>query len=148
MVLLPPQDMSSKTINIINFPKINYINCKTFPTGITKLLDEFRSWEWIHGKTPKFKVTRVLEGVASNGQVHRMNLIVEVENGLIKDIRLSLPPDFLPANFSENASVVSDVHGSKYSHDIVEKIVSSIGCKTVAMSGNEVVDKSNVAASQ
>ncbi|KAJ8679768.1 hypothetical protein QAD02_015555 [Eretmocerus hayati] len=52
-----------------------------FP-GLEKLTEEFKSWDWTYGKSPKFTVTRLLEAPSQN--VHNiMKLIIEVEKDSI-----------------------------------------------------------------
>ncbi|KAF6211288.1 hypothetical protein GE061_014405 [Apolygus lucorum] len=56
-----------------------------FP-GIQKIRDEFASWEWRYGKTPKFEVSRNYDigwGL--------MQITMNVESGLVKDVHVELP---------------------------------------------------------
>ncbi|XP_058802812.1 lipoyltransferase 1, mitochondrial [Phymastichus coffea] len=109
-----------------------------FP-GIEKLTEEFRSWAWVYGKTPKFTITRLLEAPTSGGQNHVLKLIIEVERGIVQDIKMTLPSDF-----NRDASVITNLRGKRYSHELTDSIIEATGCKVVAQDLS--VDKSNIAA--
>lgn len=51
---------------------------KWFP-GINKLCAEFKSWEWVIGKTPKFTVEKNLFLKEQEDKQHKITLSVEVE---------------------------------------------------------------------
>lgn len=118
-----------------------------FP-GLDKLTSAFRSWEWNYGKTPKFIVTRILDVPAQNGKVHRLNLILEIQNGIVEEIKMSLPTGLVPKDFSRDASVITNLRGTRYDHEVTENIIAAIGCKTVTLSTTQNIDKSNMVATQ
>ncbi|XP_076231973.1 lipoyltransferase 1 isoform X2 [Calliopsis andreniformis] len=118
-----------------------------FP-GLNKLVNEFRSWEWNYGKTPKFGVIRVLDVHGQDGKVHQFNLTLEIENGIIEEIKMKLPASLLSNDFSQDASVITNLRGMKYDHEVVENIIAAIGCKTVTLSTSQNIDKSNMIATQ
>ncbi|XP_006608495.1 lipoyltransferase 1, mitochondrial isoform X2 [Apis dorsata] len=118
-----------------------------FP-GLNKLISEFRSWEWNYGKTPKFTVTRVLDMVTRNNKVHRFNLTLEIQNGIIEEIKMRLPASLVAEDFSQDASVITNLRGSRYNHEIMENIITAIGCKTVTLSTSQNIDKNNMIATQ
>lgn len=118
-----------------------------FP-GLDKLTSEFRSWKWNYGKTPQFTVTRTLDVPAQNGTVHRLNLILEIQNGIIEEIKISLPTGLVPKDFSQDASVITNLRGTRYDHEVTENIIAAIGCKTVTLGTTQNIDKSNMIATQ
>ncbi|XP_015522208.1 lipoyltransferase 1, mitochondrial isoform X1 [Neodiprion lecontei] len=117
-----------------------------FP-GITMLRDEFASWEWTFGKTPKFSVTQQLELSTIHGEVHELTLTLDIENGIVEEIKMSLPTSLKVANFREDASVVTSLKGSRYSEDTVNRVAKAIGCKKVRQLPQSM-NMSNMAASQ
>ncbi|XP_017880867.1 lipoyltransferase 1, mitochondrial isoform X2 [Ceratina calcarata] len=116
-----------------------------FP-GLDKLISEFRSWEWNYAKTPKFSVTRVLDLPVQDNKVHRFNLTLEIQNGIIEEVKMRMPADLISNEINQDASVITNLRGTKYDHDVMESIISTIGCKTVTLSTNE--NKSNMVATQ
>ncbi|XP_076298922.1 lipoyltransferase 1 isoform X2 [Lasioglossum baleicum] len=118
-----------------------------FP-GLDELVSEFRSWDWNYGKTPKFSVTRELDLVAQDSKVHRFELTLEIQNGIIEEIKMRLPAGLMSNDFSQDASVISNLRGTRYDHEITENIITAIGCKTVTLSTSQNVDKSNMIATQ
>lgn len=118
-----------------------------FP-GLDELASEFRSWDWNYGKTPKFSVTRELDLVAQDSKVHRFELTLEIQNGIIEEIKMRLPAGLVSNDFSQDASVISNLRGTRYDHEITENIITAIGCKTVTLSTSQNVDKSNMIATQ
>ncbi|XP_017791707.1 PREDICTED: lipoyltransferase 1, mitochondrial isoform X2 [Habropoda laboriosa] len=118
-----------------------------FP-GLDKLVSEFRSWEWNYGKTPKFTVTRVLDVPTEDNKIHRFNLALEIQNGIIEEIKMRLPASLVSHDFSEDASVITNLRGTRYDHQVMENIIATIGCKTVTLSTSQNVDKSNMIATQ
>ncbi|KAG7208808.1 hypothetical protein KM043_015000 [Ampulex compressa] len=118
-----------------------------FP-GIGQLASEFRSWEWNYGKTPQFTVTRILDVPAQDGKVHRLNLTLEIQRGIIEEIKMSLPVGLAPADFTQDASVITNLRGTRYDHEVTENIIAAIGCKTVTLSTSQNADKNNMVATQ
>lgn len=115
---------------------------------MNKLISEFRSWEWNYGKTPKFTVTRVLDMVTRNNKVHRFNLTLEIQNGIIEEIKMRLSASLVAEDFSQDASVITNLRGSRYNHEIMENIITTIGCKTVTLSTSQNINKNNMIATQ
>ncbi|CAL7947504.1 unnamed protein product [Xylocopa violacea] len=118
-----------------------------FP-GLNKLISEFSSWEWNYGKTPKFTVTRVLDVPTQDNKVHRFNLTLEIQNGIIEEIKMRLPVGLVTNDFSQDASVITNLRGTRYDHEVIENIIAAIGCKTVTLSTSENVNKNNMIATQ
>ncbi|XP_033322060.2 lipoyltransferase 1 isoform X1 [Megalopta genalis] len=118
-----------------------------FP-GLDELVSQFRSWEWNYGKSPMFSITRELDLVARDSKVHRFNLTLEIQNGVVEEIKMRLPAGLVSNNFSQDASVISNLRGTRYDHEITESIITAIGCKTVTLSTSQNVDKSNMIATQ
>ncbi|KAK2577441.1 hypothetical protein KPH14_003548 [Odynerus spinipes] len=118
-----------------------------FP-GIDKLKDEFRSWEWTYGRTPKFTVTRALDVPAQNGNLYRLNLSLEIQNGIVEEIRMSLPAGLASADFNQDANVITNLRGMRYDCDVMDNIIAAIGCKTIPASISENAKKTNMVATQ
>lgn len=118
-----------------------------FP-GLNDLISEFRSWEWNYGRSPKFSITRELDLVGQDSKVHRFSLTLEIQNGVIEEIKMRLPAGLVSNNFSQDASVITNLRGTRYDHEITENIITAIGCKTVTLSTSQNVDKSNMIATQ
>ncbi|XP_043475249.1 lipoyltransferase 1, mitochondrial [Leptopilina heterotoma] len=117
-----------------------------FP-GIEELTGEFRSWQWIYGKTPKFTVTRHIEMKTPNtSSHHRLKLILDVQDGIVNDIQLILPTDLVPIGCNENASVITNLRGSRYSPDIIDNIISAIGGKVVHTDSSQNTDEEDAVA--
>lgn len=113
-------------------------------TGIDKFISEFRSWDWNFGKTPKFTVTRTLDVPAHDGKMHRLNLSLEIQNGIVEEIRMSLPAGLVSTDFDQDASVISNLRGTRYNHEVTENIITEIGGKIVTLNPIQSVDESNV----
>lgn len=87
--------------------------------------------------SPKFTVTRLLEAPSeSANQV--MKLIIEVEKGIIQDVKMTLPSDS-----NKDASVITNFRGERYSHAVTNSIVAATGLK--AISQDVAQDKSDMA---
>ncbi|KYM95171.1 PREDICTED: lipoyltransferase 1, mitochondrial isoform X2 [Cyphomyrmex costatus] len=114
-----------------------------FP-GIDNFTSEFRSWDWNFGRTPKFMVTRTLDFPAHDGKIYRLNLSLEVQNGFVEEIRMSLPADLVSTDFAQDASVISNIRGTKYNHDVTENIIAAIGGKTATVNTTQSVDENNM----
>ncbi|XP_020292819.1 lipoyltransferase 1, mitochondrial [Pseudomyrmex gracilis] len=110
-----------------------------FP-GIDEFSNEFRSWDWNFGKTPKFTVSRTVDVSTHDGKTHRLNLSLEVQNGIVEEIKMSLPVGL--TNFGQDACVISNLRGTKYNHEVMENIIATIGGKTVI--NTQTVDENNV----
>lgn len=107
-----------------------------FP-GIDKFINEFRSWDWNFGKTPKFTVTRTFDIPAHDGKMHRLNLSLEIQNGIVEEIRMSLPAGLVSTDFDQDASVISNLRGTRYNHEVTENIISKIVTSNTIQSTDE-----------
>lgn len=99
---------------------------KWFP-GISELRENFSSWDWRIGKTPKFSVQKSIQ-LKSEGadqqqqqqqQQQEMKVKVDVEKGLIQEISLLVPgQDPIP--------VVSNLVGKPYMEDCFHGILDAM----------------------
>lgn len=116
--------------------------------GLEQLIGEFRSWRWNFGKTPRFTVTQMLEVPVHNGKVHHLNLSLEIQEGIVEEIRMTLPAALVSSNFDQDASVISNLRGTRYDHKVMENIMSAIGCKIVTLNTTQTLNESNMIATQ
>ncbi|XP_071441008.1 lipoyl amidotransferase LIPT1, mitochondrial isoform X2 [Hetaerina americana] len=108
-----------------------------FP-GLEKLRQEMSSWIWRFGKTPRFDVTRsftipreLAVGEAASAEAEKLSkapaadaspaqltVKMEVVNGRVSDVTITIPPGFLNAapNGGEIA-VVTDLRGKRFSEE-------------------------------
>ena len=93
-------------------------------------------------------VTRVVDVPTEDNKIHRFNLVLEIENGIIEEIKMKLPADLASRDFNEDVSVITNLRGSRYDHEVMENIITAIGCKTVTLNTSQTVDKSNMIATQ
>lgn len=77
---------ASVTTLDVNDQNVHMVNpTESLYPGLNKIRDEFASWEWRFGKTPKFTVIKPLT-IESNNIVHNFKLKVNVEAGIITKI--------------------------------------------------------------
>lgn len=77
---------------------------------------------------------------------HRLKLILDVQDGIVNDIQLILPTDLVPIGCNENASVITNLRGSRYSPDIIDNIISAIGGKVVHIDSSQNTDEEDAVA--
>ncbi|EFN76616.1 Lipoyltransferase 1, mitochondrial [Harpegnathos saltator] len=116
-------------------------------TGLDELTGVFRSWDWNFGKTPKFTATRTLEITNHDDKVYYVNLHVDVQKGLVEQVKMSLPDGLASIDFDQDASAISNFCGIRYDHEIIENIIAAIDCKCVTLR-SQVEDKSNIIIKQ
>lgn len=91
---------------------------KWFP-GLNELRENFASWDWRFGKTPKFSVQKSVQLKSEGDQQHEMKVKVDVEKGLIQEISLLVPSqDAIP--------VVSNMVGKPYMEDCFNGILEAM----------------------
>lgn len=112
--------------------------------GIDNFANEFRSWDWNFGKTPKFTVTRTLDFPAHDGKIYRLNLSLEIQNCIVEEIRMTLPAELVSTDFAQDVSVISNIRGTRYDHEVTENIIAAIGGKTVTLNTTQSVDENNM----
>lgn len=99
---------------------------KWFP-GINELRENFSSWDWRFGKTPKFAVQKSIQLKSDGDRQHDMKVKVDVEKGLIQEISLIVPGQ-------EPIPVVSNMLGQPYLEDSFNGIVDAMkGASTDSM---------------
>lgn len=91
-------------------------------------------------------MTRHVELTTPNASSHRLKLILEVLNGIVEDIQLVLPTDLVPFGCNENASVITNLRGSRYSPDIIDNIINAIGGKIVHIDTSQNNDEEDAVA--
>ncbi|CAL8306756.1 unnamed protein product [Merluccius merluccius] len=65
--------------------------------GIDRSVSELRSWDWTHGRTPKFSVHTTLElADPTSAEVCTATAHLEVKSGRVESCKLSVPPAWLP----------------------------------------------------
>nr|CAD7266347.1 unnamed protein product [Timema shepardi] len=84
--------------------------------GLEKSREELASWDWRFGKTPKFTVTRsfrVPEELTEDSMAdEELRIKLDINNGIIEDITLQIPPGFMSASgFHGDASVITNLRG-------------------------------------
>ncbi|XP_034253617.1 lipoyltransferase 1, mitochondrial isoform X2 [Thrips palmi] len=104
-----------------------------FP-GLDKIREEFVSWAWRFGKTPKFTVTRSfpVPGVLarqseapSNGAAEEVAISLEVVKGVIEDVTLRIPPSMMTAK--GDAEVLTSLRGKRFCESAMEILGESLG---------------------
>ena len=80
-----------------------------FP-GLDQLRADFISHQWVFGKTPKFKVSKkfqvpqtIFDDICN---VEEMMIEIEVNKGVIVDVRLKLPPGLLDPELMDLSEVL------------------------------------------
>lgn len=91
---------------------------KWFP-GLSELRENFASWDWRFGKTPKFSVQKNIE-LKSGEDVHHLKLNVDVEKGLISNIELLLK------NSTDVMPIVSSLLGKPYNESNFNGIADAL----------------------
>lgn len=76
-------------------------------------------------------MTRYIEMATGNNSSNRLKLILDIHDGIVNDIQLILPTNLVPSGCNENASVITNLRGSRYSPDIIDNIINAIGGKIV-----------------
>jgi lipoyltransferase 1 len=91
---------------------------KWFP-GLEEIRENFASWDWRFGRTPKFSVQKTVQLKSGDSKPLEMKLDVTVEKGLIADISLLVPNgDPIP--------IVSSLRGQAYMEDAFSGIVDAL----------------------
>lgn len=91
---------------------------KWFP-GLSELRENFASWDWRFGKTPKFSVQKSFQLKSEGNQQHEMKVKVDVERGLIQEICLLVQGQ-------EPIPVVSNLIGKPYMEDAFNGILDAM----------------------
>ncbi|CAG2058444.1 unnamed protein product [Timema podura] len=111
-----------------------------FP-GLEKTREELASWDWRFGKTPKFQVTRsfrVPEELTEDSMAdEELRIKLDINNGIIEDITLQIPPGFMSASgFHGDASVITNLRGQRFSEEAVIFLEKSLN--DVKKTGNHL----------
>uniref|UniRef100_A0A1I8NXJ0 BPL/LPL catalytic domain-containing protein n=1 Tax=Stomoxys calcitrans TaxID=35570 RepID=A0A1I8NXJ0_STOCA len=108
---------STQTMKQRGFQLVNPTE-KWFP-GINVIRQEFSSWDWVLGKTPKFSVEKELAIKADEDKHLKMKLIVEVDKGLMTEIGIEMPS-------GERVPVVSQLQNKPYNEKNLNNIISAL----------------------
>ncbi|XP_044004091.1 lipoyltransferase 1, mitochondrial-like [Aphidius gifuensis] len=115
---LSTSSTSGSTLNN-NFQMINP-NDNNYP-GLNELVDEFSSWNWNYGKTPKFTVNKKIK---LSDYFDPVDVELEVQSGIVIDIKLNLPLNVEKKYESLIFNVVDQLRGSRYSYEFINIIVN------------------------
>lgn len=83
-----------------------YTRTHVFP-GLQKKIEQFRSWEWIYGRTPKFKTEFSFNTAQFCSASDIVKVYLEVEHAEIQNIDVDVPPSFLVFITSESMKFVT-----------------------------------------
>ncbi|XP_013108710.2 lipoyltransferase 1, mitochondrial [Stomoxys calcitrans] len=108
---------STQTMKQRGFQLVNPTE-KWFP-GINVIRQEFSSWDWVLGKTPKFSVEKELAIKADEDKHLKMKLIVEVDKGLMTEIGIEMPS-------GERVPIVSQLQNKPYNEKNLNNIISAL----------------------
>lgn len=86
--------------------------------GLNEIRNQYASWEWRFGKTPKFSVQKTLQ-LKCDGKNQDVQLKINVDAGKILDIVLILP------NCETTIPVISTFCGQPYTEDILNSITNA-----------------------
>lgn len=67
-----------------------------------------------------------------------------MQNGIVEEIRMSLPAGLVSTSFPQDASVISNIRGTRYDHEVTENIIAAIGGKAVTLNTTQSVDENNM----
>lgn len=87
--------------------------------GINSIKDEFISWDWRYGRTPKFTATKHLQ-MKYGERAQNVELKLEVDGGIIRNIVLLLP------NCNTTIPIVSSFGNQPYSEDSLACIEAGV----------------------
>lgn len=82
-----------------------------FP-GLDEIREDLLSYQWIFGKTPKFKVSKsfnVPSAISTAGlhqQPQQIMFELEVNNGIVQEVRVQMPQDFIDRELLDLADVL------------------------------------------
>lgn len=103
---------------------------------MAKIRDEFQSWDWRFGRTPKFNVSRTFAlpqhlGAVENStqqQEQTLKVTVTVTNGLVEDVIMKIPPNLMMSDaFVEDINVITSLRGRRFSEDALDELDASFG---------------------
>lgn len=102
-----------------------------FP-GLKEIRDNYSSWDWCFGKTPKFDISKtfVVPGdlIHNNtGSAASLKVTMAVENGRIADITLFVPYGLDSLGFTGEAKVIHELKGKKFSVEAFQDLEKSLG---------------------
>ncbi|XP_019865519.2 lipoyltransferase 1, mitochondrial isoform X2 [Aethina tumida] len=99
-----------------------------FP-GITEIRNQFESWDWCYGKSPKFTISKcfnVPDSLAINGP-EDLKITMSIESGRISEISLYIPPGLSSSGFSGEANVITSFKGHKFTEEMFNNLELSLG---------------------
>lgn len=102
--------------------------------GLYKTRDEFQSWEWRFGRTPKFNVTknfplpqRTRNKGADQPKVEELTITVTVASGQVENIIMKIPPSLISEDFMQDINVLTSIRGRRFTEDALDDIDASFG---------------------
>lgn len=90
----------------------------------------------------------MLEVTGGNGKVHHLNLHLEVQDGIVEEVRMHLPNELALGNFDQDASAITDLCGTRYQHQITDSIIAATDYEMDALNASHIEDKNNIMATQ
>lgn len=99
--------------------------------GISEIREHLESWQWRYGKSPKFAISRsfaIPDNLLLGSEApNELKVTMVVENGMISDVSLYIPPGLFSAGFSGNVNVVTSLKGHKFSEEALTYLEWSVG---------------------
>lgn len=101
--------------------------------GLNEIHEQYASWEWRFGKTPKFSVLKSVQ-LKCNGKEQDVQLKINVDAGIIREIVLVLQ------NCDTSIPVISTFYGQPYTEHNLHHI--TIATKSISLDVNNAIDHS------
>ncbi|XP_065202510.1 lipoyl amidotransferase LIPT1, mitochondrial [Planococcus citri] len=121
-----------RTIPSINTKQIESVKAKGFRfvspeeryfPGLDEKIENFQSWQWRFGRTPKFTVkasSSMSEIFAKSVSSEQTEIDIDVEAGIVKNISVNVPPSFIPfVTNDELKNVTMSYVERQYSDDLL-----------------------------
>lgn len=98
--------------------------------GINENIKQFQSWDWIFGRTPKFKTTILIQlselsNLFSNS-TDSLHLEIETENALVCNINIMIPKVLTIISDEMLKDIITVFYKQKYSENLVTSLKENV----------------------
>jgi len=98
--------------------------------GWTQILNEFTSWQWVYGKTPKFTVSNTITAPSELFGLNHITVKLQTYHGLVENVQIE-PADLSFDNAAMQQRILEAVIGQPFcvgtSSQAASDVVSSLG---------------------
>lgn len=114
-------------------PQKNHFIKLIFFTGLNKILEGFKSWDWKFAKTPNFTIYKNVGFPELKDGTMRIGILVE--KSVVAQVLLDIPEGVSWSGFTGTVPIVTSLVGQKFTPALFVQVEDAIRSQPIKLAG-------------